>query len=102
MSRRIGFAALLASLCALGVLTAAGATATKIKPKKPTTAKTTTAKDSKPRRSVEEIMQEYGRVCAEIGDLEYKQKHGIPAALEDLYHRAAALNREAAEAKTNG
>ncbi len=44
MSRRIGFAALLASLCALGVLTAAGATATKIKPKKPTTAKTTTAK----------------------------------------------------------
>ncbi len=50
------------------------------------------------RRTTEEIMAEYGRVCAELGDLVYRRDVGIPVAIEELLTRARRLNIEAAGA----
>lgn len=53
-----------------------------------------------PKRTREEILAEYGQVCAQIGENEYRLKVGIPLVLEDLYAKAKQLNLEAAAAQT--
>lgn len=45
-------------------------------------------------RTHEDIQLEYGKVCAAVGDLEYRVRM-INADLEDLYQKLVDLNKEA-------